>query len=65
MGPPDDGKTKLGELQGVVERLEDLIRRYTQRRNARSGQRHTQAKDIRVAALEALLPEELERHCQL
>ena len=41
------------------------MRRYTQRRDARNGQRHTLAEDIRMAALEALLPEELERHCQL
>ena len=47
-----------------MERLEDL-RRYTQRRDARNGQRHTLAEDIRMAALEALLLEELERHCQL
>ena len=58
------GRAKLVELQGV-ERLEDLMRRYTQRRDARNGQRHTLAEDIRMAALEALLPEELERHCQL
>ena len=43
--------------------LEDLIRRFTQRRDALNGQRHTLAEDIRMAALEALLPEELERHC--
>ena len=59
------GCAKLVELQGAVERLEDLMRRYTQRRDARNGQRHTLAGDIRMAALEALLPEELERHCQL
>ena len=41
------------------------MRRYTQRRDARNGQRHTLAEDIRMAALEALLPEELKRHCQL
>ena len=58
------GRAKLVELQGAVERLEDLMRRYTQRRDARNGQRHTLAEDIRMA-LEALLPEELERHCQL
>ena len=49
------GRAKLVELQGAVERLEDLMRRYTQRRDARNG----------MAALEALLREELERHCQL
>ena len=59
------GRAKLVELQGAVERLVDLMRRYTQRRDARDGQRHTLAEDIRMAALEALLPEELERHCQL
>ena len=59
------GRAKLVELQGAVERLEDLMRRYTQRRDARNGQRHTLAEDILMAALEALLPEELERHCQL
>ena len=59
------GRAKLVELQGAVERLEDLMRRYSQRGDARNGQRHTLAEDIRMAALEALLPEELERHCQL
>ena len=59
------GRAKLVELQGAVERLEDLMRRHTQRRDAPNGQRHTFAEDIRMAALEALLPEELERHCQL
>ena len=47
------------------EQWNDWMRRYTQRRDARNGQRHTLAEDIRMAALEALLPEELERHCQL
>ena len=58
------GRATLVELQGAVERLEDLMRRCTQRRDARNGQRHTLAEDIRMAALEALLPEELERNCQ-
>ena len=46
------GRAKLVELQGAVERLEDLMRRYTQRRDARNGQRHTLAEEIRMAALE-------------
>ena len=62
---PFSGRAKLVELQKAVERLEDLMSRYTQRRDARNGQRHTLAEDIRMAALEALLSEELERHCQL
>ena len=40
------GRAKLVELQGAVERLEDLMRRYTQRRDARNGQRHTLAKTL-------------------
>ena len=59
------GRAKLVKLPGAVERLEDLMRRYAQRRDARNDQRQTLAEDIRMAALEALLPEELERHCQL
>ena len=59
------GRAKLVELQGAVERLEDFVWRHTQRRDARNGQRHTLAEDIRMSVLEALLPEELERHCQL
>ena len=47
------GRAKLVELQGAVGRLEDLMRRYTQRRDARNGQRHTLAEDIRMAALES------------
>ena len=31
------GRAKSGELQGTVERLEDLMRRYRQRRDARNG----------------------------
>ena len=41
------------------------MRRYTLRRDARNGQLRTLAEDIRMAALETLLPEELARHCQL
>ena len=45
------GRAKLVELQGAVERLEDLMRRHTQRRDARNGQRHTLAEDIRMATV--------------
>ena len=41
------------------------MRRCTQRRDARNGQCHMLAEEIRMAALGALLPQELERHCQL
>ena len=33
------GRAKLVELQGAVERLEDLMRRYTQRRPLRGSKR--------------------------
>ena len=78
LGPLDDWKSEwiarrnpfpwtcqAGRAARSSGRLEDLTRRYTQRRDAQNGQRHTLAEDIRMAALEALLPEELERHCQL
>ena len=39
--------------------------RFTQRRESRNGQRRTRADDIRMAALEALLPEEKERNWKL
>ena len=78
-GSPDNWKSQRGaprdpisrtcqagrELQGPVERLEDLMRRCTQRKDAQCGQRHMLAEDIRMAALEALLREEVERRCQL
>ena len=48
------GRAKLVELQGAVERLEDLMRRYTQRRDARNGRRHALAEAIRMAVLESL-----------
>ena len=52
-------RAKLGELQGALERLEDLMRRYTQRRDARSGQRQTLAEDIRMAAWRHFFPKNL------
>ena len=53
------GRTKLNELLGAIERLEDLIRRHCSRRDAQ-GNQHTLAEDIRMSALEALLPEDIE-----
>eukprot|EP00971_Amphidinium_carterae_P033414 658064-Amphidinium_carterae.1 len=59
------GRAKLSELQGAVERLEDLMRRYCMRKDTQTGARHTLAEDIRMASLEALLPEDLVKHVQL
>ena len=51
-------------LLGSIERLEELVRRYCNRRDG-DGNRRKIAEDIRVQALESLLPEALEAHVQL
>ena len=58
------GKAKLSELAGAVDRLEDLMRRYCSRRKP-DGSMATLDDDIRMAALEAMLPDALENHVQL
>ena len=55
---------KLPELMGAIERMEDLVRRYCGRRDAQ-GNVHSLAEDIRMSSLEALLPDDLEKHVQL
>ena len=55
---------KLLELMGAIERMEDLVRRYSSRRDAQ-GNAHTLAEDIRMSSLEALLPDDLEKHVKL
>ncbi|CAK0894978.1 unnamed protein product, partial [Prorocentrum cordatum] len=60
----DPGRAKLQDLQAAIERLEELMRRYESRRDT-AGQRRTLAEDIKMAALEAMLPDELERHVQM
>jgi len=57
-------RVRQGEILGALEKLEELFRRYTSRRDGQ-GQLHQLAEDIRMSSLEALLPEELERHVQL
>ena len=44
--------------------MEDLVRRYSGRRDAQ-GNAHTLAEGIRMSSLEALLPDDLEKHVQL
>ena len=61
LSPP---RAKLPELMGAIERMEDLVRRYCSRRDAQ-GNAHTLAEDIRMSSLEALLPDDLEKHVQL
>ena len=55
---------KLPELMCAIEKMEDLVRRYCSRRDAQ-GNAHTLAEDIRMSSLEALLPDDLEKHVQL
>ena len=57
-------RVKLPELMGAIERMEDLVRRYSSRRDAQ-GNAHSLAEDIRMSSLEALLPADLEKHVQL
>ena len=57
-------RVKLPELMGAIERMEDLVGRYCGRRDAQ-GNVHTLAEDIRMSSLEALLPNDLEKHVQL
>ena len=48
----------------AIEKMEDLVRRYSSRRDAQ-GNAHSLAEDIRMSSLEALLPDDLEKHVQL
>ena len=49
---------------GAIEKKEDLVRRYSSRRDA-EGNAHSLAEDIRMSSLEAFLPDDLEKHVQL
>ena len=48
----------------AIEKMDDLVRRYSSRRDAH-GNAHNLAEDIRMSSLEALLPDDLEKHVQL
>ena len=49
-------RAKLPELMCAIEKMEDLVRRHSCRRDAQ-GNAHDLAEDIRMSSLEALLPE--------
>ena len=51
-------------LQSAIESHEDLMRRYCSRRDS-AGVQCSLSEDIRMASLEALLPEGLERHIHM
>ena len=57
-------RAKLPELMCAIEKMEDLVRRYSSRRDAQ-GNAHNLAEDICLSSLEALLPDDLEKHVQL
>ena len=57
-------RAKLPELMCAIEKMEDLVTRYSCRRDAQ-GNAHNLAEDIRMSSLEALLPDDLEKHVQL
>ena len=57
-------RAKSPELMCAIEKMEDLVRRYSSRRDAQ-GNAHNLAQDIRKSSLEALLPDDLEKHVQL
>ena len=61
LSPP---RAKLLELTCAIVKMEDLVRRHCGRRDAQ-GNAHTLAEDIRMSSLEALLPDDLEKHVQL
>jgi len=58
------GKSSIDALRHNIEKLEEKIRRYCERRDA-TGTKMTLNEDIRMASLEALLPDDLEKHVQL
>ena len=57
-------RAQLLELMGAIERIEDLVRRYNGRRHVQ-GYPHTFADGIGMSSLEALLPDDVEKHAQL
>ena len=61
LSPP---RAKLPDLMCAIERMEDLVRRFYGRRDAQ-GNAHTLAEDFRMSSLEALLPDDFEKHVQL
>ena len=55
------GRCRLEDLGSALERWEELVVRYERRRDD-SGRRSQVPEDIKMAALESLVPEDLEKH---
>ena len=58
------GKCKFSELGSALEKWEDQCRRYEARKNDK-GEREKLTEDIKMSALESLVPEDLEKHLLL
>ena len=58
------GRSSLEGLASALERWEEQVRRYERFRDER-GNRQPLSEDIKTAALESLVPDELEKHLQL
>ena len=57
-------RQKLENLPQAIEEWADAVRTYEKRKDS-TGRRTTLADEIKMAALEAMLPQELESHIQL
>ena len=57
-------RVTLDELSGAIEKWTDSVRMY-ERRKDRNGDRSAIPDDIKISALEALVPKELEKHMLL
>ena len=61
---PSPTRMTLPELMCAIEKMGDLVRRYSSRRDAQANA-HNLAEDIRMSSLEDLLPDDLEKYVQL
>ena len=58
------GRCTLNDLQGALERWEEQVNKYTSSQD-KSGKRRELPEDIKMAALESLVPSDLENHLQM
>ena len=58
------GRCKMEELAGALERWEEAVTRYSRRKDD-LGNRESLSDSVKMAALESLLPVELEEHIML
>jgi len=61
IAPP---RVKLEELAGCLERWQEQVRKYEKRRND-AGEREKVSDDVKMAALEMIVPTDLENHLVL